>query len=89
MTMLKIVIAGLLMSMVCGLGACKRSDPPPIVTNTQSDGSAGQVKASPSEDKTPEYVKDLRKDEQKARDVGALEQKAAEAEAKATDEATK
>jgi len=72
------------LSAVCGLFACKRADPTVDVKPT-----AEEVKPAPLEDKSPQYVKDLRKDMQKARDVGAVEQKSAEDEKKAADDATK
>jgi hypothetical protein len=85
MTKSTIVQAIIVASMACGLFACKRSNPPTVSDQTSTEA----VKPAPVEDKSPQYVKDLRKDVQKARDVGAVEQKAAEQETKAADEATK
>jgi hypothetical protein len=85
----KIVLAGIVLAVVFGMVACKRSGPPPDNVKV-TDVSAPEIKATtPVDDKTPEYVKDLRKDVQKARDAGVKEQNATEAEAKATEEATK
>jgi hypothetical protein len=85
MTRSNIVQVIIVLSMACGLFACKRSNPPSVDEKPATE----EAKPAPVEDKSPQYVKDLRKDVQKARDVGAVEQKSAEDEKKAADEATK
>jgi hypothetical protein len=87
MTKSKIVQAGIAILMMFSMVACKRSGPPP--DNVKVEVPAPEVQAPPADDKSPTYVKDLRKDMQKARDVGAVEQKSADEEKKASDDATK
>jgi hypothetical protein len=85
MTKSNIVQVIVALSVACGLFACKRPEQPSVSEKPATE----ETKPAPVEDKSPQYVKDLRKDEQKARDVGAVMQKSAEQESKAADEATK
>jgi hypothetical protein len=87
MTKSKIVQAGIAVLILFSMVACKRSGPPP--DNVKVEAPAPQVQAPPADDKSPTYVKDLRKDMQKARDVGAVEQKSADEQQKAADAETK
>lgn len=89
MTKSKIVMAAIAVAVVCSLPACKRPEQPLVADKPSADAPAPDAKVPPADDKSPQYVKDLRQDMQKARDTGAAEQKAADDQRKAAEDATK